>query len=810
MTDTNDIAAKKYLFSTRNLIPYFIKKYDFVASSKETGPDGNAISDKIAEMAIFPYITENGTRHGKLKDSRINWYYCDDPSGNNLISTESYRILNIAEFEDATVVKLKQIFGSDGKGYLKKFSSSVVINDLVANMGKEKSYSARWWEYASDAIAKWNPNDDPGSNFEVATKGIQDSYFLFDDHYCLPEFQKLFERFYICRDIRNTNGYKEFIQKNPEKKTEDKNRFLQYLGIPSSFIVAKKYGKGQLSPIIHVLLQKIKIMGFPVRQDKKKDYDLCRLAEYIFFHVIFKEDKKFLLDLWQDKDTMRSIPVLSSKGFFLRASHSMFFVKNPAQTEIPDNQLNYLFVSSNYSTEQKELIAYDIAEVKNYSKYSFLNVPEYLFYKWVWQFTQNEDLVDNLLVLFTKTSRIGIRDSEFPLNVLRAACREKEDGYGRKRLFAITRKSTASNIRFTLDITVDTLIRYRDVLNAVRDAADYNICIHSPGGDPVKEPWITNVKKQILDAAYRTDPSCYSVIDNNAFWKHVYIIDSKNSTVDSYGQYVNVSYIDSRNLFVDNMILLVKDRNPNSYAIAIANYIYDYLGIKLENVTVNWKEEYNNLASQVRRFIRNKERIIPDSELLFTESDMADIRTLDVELDKWRLLETKRKKILNNRITESDYDYWNEFLNSKYHGRCQLCGNRTVSGIDSAHTWTYRIVKQKDNRLANMEANLFCLCPSCHGELSYGFKGKDLTSILTATKEYYGQIQECLEEQPDDAEISDSIISEFADYKETYEGFHSPIVCDVIVNGCEHKMKFSWEHFMNLAFLLECNQDKSS
>ena len=432
MTDTNDIAAKKYLFSTRNLIPYFIKKYDFVASSKETGPDGNAISDKIAEMAIFPYITENGTRHGKLKDSRINWYYCDDPSGNNLISTESYRILNIAEFEDATVVKLKQIFGSDGKGYLKKFSSSVVINDLVANMEKEKSYSARWWEYASDAIAKWNPNDDPGSNFEVATKGIQDSYFLFDDHYCLPEFQKLFERFYICRDIRNTNGYKEFIQKNPEKKTEDKNRFLQYLGIPSSFIVAKKYGKGQLSPIIHVLLQKIKIMGFPVRQDKKKDYDLCRLAEYIFFHVIFKEDKKFLLDLWQDKDTMRSIPVLSSKGFFLRASHSMFFVKNPAQTEIPDNQLNYLFVSSNYSTEQKELIAYDIAEVKNYSKYSFLNVPEYLFYKWVWQFTQNEDLVDNLLVLFTKTSRIGIRDSEFPLNVLRAACREKEDGYGRK------------------------------------------------------------------------------------------------------------------------------------------------------------------------------------------------------------------------------------------------------------------------------------------------------------------------------------------------------------------------------------------
>ena len=80
-----------------------------------------------------------------------------------------------------------------------------------------------------------------------------------------------------------------------------------------------------------------------------------------------------------------------------------------------------------------------------------------------------------------------------------------------------------------------------------------------------------------------------------------------------------------------------------------------------------------------------------------------------------------------------------------------------------------------------------------------------MTSILTVAKEYYEQIQECLEEKPDDADTSDSIVSEFADYKETYEGFHSPIVCDVIVNGCEHKMKFSWEHFMNLAFLLESN-----
>ena len=805
MTDTNNIAAKKYLFSTRNLIPFFIKKYDLVTASKESGIDGNAISEKIAEMAMFPYITENGIRHGKLKESGINWYYCDDASGNNLNSTDSYRILKTSEFEDGTVVKLKQIFGSDGKGYLKKFSSSVVINDLVANMEKEKSYSAKWWEYATDAFAKWDPKDDPGSNFETATKGIQDSYFLFDDQYCLPEFQQLFDRFQICKDIRDTNGYKEYIQKNPEKKTKDKNRFLQYLGIPSSFIVAKKYEKGQLSPIIHVLLQKIKFLGFPVRQDRERDYNLCRLAEYVFFHVIFKEDKNFLLDLWKDKDTVRSIPILSSKGFYLRASHSMFYLKNSVQIEIPGNQLNYLFISKNYSQDQKELIAYDIAEVEKYSKYSFMNVSEYLFYKWVWQFTRNEHLVDNLLTLFTKQSRIGIKDSEFPLDVLRAACHEKNGDYGENRLIATSRKDTVSNIRFTLDVTIESLINYRNVLNAVYDASDYNISIHMPGSDPVKEPWIANVKKQILDAAYRTDPSCYSMIDNNALWKHVYIIDSKNSTVDSYGQYVNVSYIDSRNMFVDNMILLVKDRNPNSYAIAIANYIYDYLGIKLENVTVNWKEEYTNLADQVRRFISRKERLIPDGELLFKESDMADVRTLDVELDKWKLLETKRKKILNNRIIESDYDYWNEFLNSKYHGRCQLCGNRTVSGKDTAHTWTYRIVKKKDNRLANIEANLFCLCPSCHGELSFGFKGKDLTSILNAAKEYYEQIQECLEEKPDDADTSDSIVSEFADYKETYEGFHSPIVCDVIVNGCEHKMKFSWEHFMNLAFLLESN-----
>ena len=183
-------------------------------------------------------------------------------------------------------------------------------------------------------------------------------------------------------------------------------------------------------------------------------------------------------------------------------------------------------------------------------------------------------------------------------------------------------------------------------------------------------------------------------------------------------------------------------------------------------------------------------------------SDMADVKTLGIELATWEQIQKQKENILKNRVTDSDFDKWKQFLDSKYHGRCQLCGNRTVSGVDQAYTWTYRMVKKRDNSLANMECNMFCLCPSCHGEMSYGFRGRDLTKVLETARDYTVQLTECLEEGLDDMEESPSIISEFADYQNDYEGFHAPLTCDVIVNGEERQMKFSWEHFLHISFLL--------
>ena len=40
-----------------------------------------------------------------------------------------------------------------------------------------------------------------------------------------------------------------------------------------------------------------------------------------------------------------------------------------------------------------------------------------------------------------------------------------------------------------------------------------------------------------------------------------------------------------------------------------------------------------------------------------------------------------------------------------------------------------------------------------------------------------------------------------------YEGFHAPVICEVLVNGEERQMKFSWEHFLRIAFLLTEGND---
>ncbi|MCD8151164.1 MAG: hypothetical protein LUE92_16745 [Clostridiales bacterium] len=119
------------------------------------------------------------------------------------------------------------------------------------------------------------------------------------------------------------------------------------------------------------------------------------------------------------------------------------------------------------------------------------------------------------------------------------------------------------------------------------------------------------------------------------------------------------------------------------------------------------------------------------------------------------------------------------------------------------------MVKKSKNKLANLESNLFCLCPSCHGEMQYGSSmGKDMSQLVKKAQEYAKYIEEKIstEEFDDD---SDCLVQEWVDNDIELKGFNRPIVCEVVVNGKQRRMAFSWEHFMKIAFIFENFNDVS-
>ena len=113
-----------------------------------------------------------------------------------------------------------------------------------------------------------------------------------------------------------------------------------------------------------------------------------------------------------------------------------------------------------------------------------------------------------------------------------------------------------------------------------------------------------------------------------------------------------------------------------------------------------------------------------------------------------------------------------------------------------------------------MYSNMFCLCPSCWGEMGQGdFMGKDMSELLEKALDY----AEYLETKLKTDEMEDDFPSlvkevwedqEFSEEEESkLEGFHNPIVCRVMVNGKDRLMAFSWEHFMRIAFILSDTEE---
>ena len=220
--------------------------------------------------------------------------------------------------------------------------------------------------------------------------------------------------------------------------------------------------------------------------------------------------------------------------------------------------------------------------------------------------------------------------------------------------------------------------------------------------------------------------------------------------------------------------------------------------------TFSWKNEYFRLIRDIRSFMKETRTIISNDDLYGNKSNLADISNFGQEKSIWKHLQDQQELIIGSNSYEFpiNTDGWKDFLSSAYKGRCQLCGERTAINVQDAYSWTFRIVKESDNRLANIKSNLFCLCPTCHGKMGYGKTlGKDLSKVVEAAEIYSNFIDEQIS-NPDNSDEMPPLIKEMVNEDIDIKGFINPIVFDVTINGSsDNKLVFSWEHFLRLAFI---------
>lgn len=782
----NNTQRKKEAFICDTLLPYCLQRIE----NAENTMTAITLQKQIATMEIFPYIWEDRVMYGALKEPDISWYFVSDKETQKAKSTDSYRVLDKSQMKPELFKKLKQVFGVDGCSYICEFSDQVVIDDLVKQMSKERDYTEKWWKCATNAFSLWNTETNPGNAYEMASKEIRSSYMLFDDEYCDQKYQRLLERYQIIGDIRKTDGYMQFIGNVPNAKRNDAIRFLKYLGIRSSFINRIDWGESTLCEEITQLFGRIGKASFPVASTNVKYYELCELSAYIFFKVLLKDDVWFAKKMLNDKSINTGIAIQNINDAYMPLGCDIFYLSADYDlNELVENRLNMFIVKNGtYDREELETVATSIDSLSGIDHYNFgkINVKPIAFYKWAWQFTNNDELIMGILEYFNSLGNIEINLQKFALEVMAVAVQKELDVY----------------LRYKMNVSGAVALQFNGVLNTVYRTENYDITFR------IQDKIFTeslDVKYRILQAIENQVSSSEArTIETADFWNRIYFLHVSEEDEDFYGRYAIVQYNDSKQGYYGDIILLCHQEDPNSYIEALCNYISDTYNISLSGVTADWKSEYYRLVHGVDEFICDHRKAILSSkdEIMFNESDMADVESLEHEYSIWKRFRKEKAAIMRNRISDVDLETWRGFLNSKYHGRCQLCGGRTVSGTQNAYFWTYRIMKESENNLANMHSNIFCLCPACHGELSHGYLGKDLTQIKERALEYIEQLEDCLQEELDDPDTMDSIISSFADTEKEYHGFHAPIICDVVVNGTEREMAFSWEHFMQIAFLL--------
>lgn len=805
---------KKDWFITERLLPYLMKHI-------EESDNRDKTIDAVAAMYIFPYRTSDGFRVGSLKEPGIRWYFTESEDKHR-VSSDSYRIFAEEILKQDQLKKIKNVF--QNSRFISKFSNNAVLEDLLERMSVEKDYTKLWWTCCYDVLKLWTPDIIKG-DFGKATTSIISNCFLFDPNYKGTRLKKALIQQGIFKDILSPVARRCFwdrISRVDEKKAL---RLLKTLRVPCSFVSEKQEWTGmklqtikRIDPNILEFASNLgNKMQFPVRNGETGS-GLCELSHDLFMDIIYNESKEAFMNALGPETAdsySKGITVRNIKGEYVPLSWHLFYSSEELRKDgssieeenksekLKDQKLEYLHIDVNayapeFIREYKNIHAFSDVSMtaENYTK----NVNAIDFYRWVWSYSRHSTLAKNILWHFTGKEKervtINKENNDFVLSVISEAQIEDE-GYA-----------------FDIQLTAEEAFLQADSVNKI-DSSFKNI--YAVVEDDCQSFDVGQYVQRILAATY-SSYSTKSKIEESEIWRHVYLVNEQPGL--NYDIYLKcrLYHPDSNDLYEEALVLW-PSTYEDSYVHALATYISAYYEVEInieDAEDFNWKEEYIRLETGIRSFISTKTEKRRPEDLYGYTANMEDIENFGEEKRLWLNLRAQRKRIMDQKTGKSPVDFaaWRSFLNAKYTGRCQLCGGKTITGEQNAHFYTFRIIKESENQLANISSNMFCLCPSCWGEMGHGsFMGKDMHELLDKTTEYSVYLKKQLEINAI-ADHSACLVKEVFEEQDLtdeelkkLEGFHNPIVCRVMVNGKDRCMAFSWEHFIRLAFILSSAED---
>ena len=799
-------------FNSNSSKDVFIKKVLLDYCLKTVEKD-SSVSDDVASMQVFPFIDKNGTSLGCLKDSECNWYY-KTKSDINVKRADNIRILdeqmldeNCKKDAEKLSKRIKAVFGDK----IEVYTASTVIDNLFGRMSKCKPLDKLWWSCLRDIYDLWDEKK-IRNQFEIPTsEPNKNNYFLFNDKkYCTPEMKQLLVDNKIFTDVLSVSWRKKYFR-SVDKKL---NQLLEYCGISNKFTYFDyRIGSYTYNPNLQKLFEMIyNSTYYPIDSSSKARYDLARLSEYIMLKV-FDESNIAFYRMFENKYCRNGMMVKNINSDYVSLSSSMFIIpmcyENEGIINIENNDFIELILDDkSYSEEFKKsvksiIVTDDINEesfeyicIDNlYDENYTFEYKEILLYKWIWQFNNSPAFADCILerlddCIFNSTDGLAV----FIIDVLYNA-------------------SNCLDIRLNIVISISESFEHSEIINNVFDKKYENVFIHYEEDDynRLSAYCTDNIKRDIIkDINIEIDDNID--YNNQTFWKRIYVIDEPS--IDENYVLINVFDDDSET------IIVIPSTNELAIKRCIRKYISEQFNVEVDRMDeglIDWKKCYNVLKSGINSFIHGTKTGDTVDYRIDRNVDFQDVFDFNEEKELWDEIRDTRKKIFssNSRSDKPLIGPGKAYLQSTYKGYCQLCGLRTPAQA----FYQFHIVEPREfsssESFEDVEVNILCTCPSCWGALKHGFGQYDLTNIYNATKKY---VEYFLENELELADIEGGapLISElYGDSYRIEELIHphneekytirNPIVIDVIVDGKERQMCFSWEHFIRIAIIL--NED---